>query len=601
MRAKAAIAKKPLRYERMDLRDLSAFSSSHFQTIVDKACLDAIFTDDSSDVLKDVSSVLSETRRVLAPGGRYLLLTLAQSHVLSFLLDFFRDGWIVNVHWIETSSPMSSFLFSFEKTSTPSAPSTWSVRFRRDVDRSSHPRAALLGSMISDKSVRQAVLDMQLAVYTMHRLSTFQSGVLFETSLYDSRSGNDAARYEIAVVDTTKAHDRHVNGSRCAVLLVPPDRYREWTFSEREGQQQLCDDSGFSRLIVVRLHPAHFSDADTKAIQDELSPLVHPLAPRVVRDANETVLFVGVKRGDAAERVFETTSTMSGRLVVEQLAQKRRLIFLNSPKHVQTEVYVTKTGVVDHDRLCFEIHRAMISTLAWFEDAAPTAALVIGLGGGVLPMFLRRHWPSSLRVDAVEIDPAVVKVAETSFGLVHDEDDKLTVHVADGVRFVRDASKTTYDVVFLDANASDASAAIAFPPAAFLELDFLRTLRERVRKDDGMVVMNMSCRSSSAYAQCVDRVRSVFADVRELSLTATSLNRLVVARNGTFDDRAPSLKTLRASCDRSWSTSLDEELASTFKCLYGEDVGEDVGEVARRRKKKRGKRKKKKKKKKGTR
>lgn len=57
------------------------------------------------------------------------------------------------------------------------------------------------------------------------------------------------------------------------------------------------------------------------------------------------------------------------------------------------------------------------------DGRAPTA-LVIGLGGGALPMTLRRTYPG-VRVLAIELDPGIVDVAKNHFGL--EESDKLKV------------------------------------------------------------------------------------------------------------------------------------------------------------------------------
>src|SRR5690349_204935 len=46
----------------------------------------------------------------------------------------------------------------------------------------------------------------------------------------------------------------------------------------------------------------------------------------------------------------------------------------------------------------------------------PRRILVVGVGGGTLPTFLRRHYPDAA-IDAVDIDPDVVQVAKAYFGL----------------------------------------------------------------------------------------------------------------------------------------------------------------------------------------
>ena len=50
----------------------------------------------------------------------------------------------------------------------------------------------------------------------------------------------------------------------------------------------------------------------------------------------------------------------------------------------------------------------------------PARALFIGLGGGSAPMKFLHDYPSLQAVDAVEIDPEVVKVAGTIFALPED-------------------------------------------------------------------------------------------------------------------------------------------------------------------------------------
>ena len=60
------------------------------------------------------------------------------------------------------------------------------------------------------------------------------------------------------------------------------------------------------------------------------------------------------------------------------------------------------------------------------DGRAPTS-LVIGLGGGALPMALCRMFPG-MKVLAVEIDPEVAVVAQEHFGLK--ESDSLKVQLA---------------------------------------------------------------------------------------------------------------------------------------------------------------------------
>ena len=65
------------------------------------------------------------------------------------------------------------------------------------------------------------------------------------------------------------------------------------------------------------------------------------------------------------------------------------------------------------NRLVFEYTQMMLGALYLTPD--PHSILIIGLGGGTLPRTLERLLPNA-DIDVVEIDPAVVGVAQQYFG-----------------------------------------------------------------------------------------------------------------------------------------------------------------------------------------
>lgn len=85
-------------------------------------------------------------------------------------------------------------------------------------------------------------------------------------------------------------------------------------------------------------------------------------------------------------------------------------------------------------------------SMEWAALQRPAArnALVIGIGAGLLPKALERHYP--LVVDSVDIDPAIVDTARQYF----DFHPKGRIAVGDGRLFVKNADKA-YDLVFVDA------------------------------------------------------------------------------------------------------------------------------------------------------
>src|SRR5690606_27534949 len=109
---------------------------------------------------------------------------------------------------------------------------------------------------------------------------------------------------------------------------------------------------------------------------------------------------------------------------------------------------VVKLGDPGHLELPYA--RVMIPAAFLFVER-PQAVLVIGLGGGTIPSFLRQRFPE-MTIDIVEIDPGVVAVAKSHFEFR--EDDRMRAHVADGRRFVEQATQR-YDLIFLDGFGTD--------------------------------------------------------------------------------------------------------------------------------------------------
>lgn len=160
---------------------------------------------------------------------------------------------------------------------------------------------------------------------------------------------------------------------------------------------------------------------------------------------------------------------------------------------------VVKLG--DPDHLALPYARVALVGLALSEE--PRRFLVVGLGGGTLPMFLRKYYPNAT-IDAVDIDPEVVDVAKKFFGFR--EDDLMTAHVGDGRRFI-EKSGQPYDVIFLDAFGIDSL------PAHLTTQEFLRAVRRAVTPD-GVVVGNLWGRSSNPlYDSMVRTYQEVFDEL----------------------------------------------------------------------------------------
>lgn len=122
----------------------------------------------------------------------------------------------------------------------------------------------------------------------------------------------------------------------------------------------------------------------------------------------------------------------------------------------------------------------MLDTMQFLEQRR--RVLVIGIGGGSLPMALRHHY-SDTHVDAVELDQEVINVAHDYFKFKPDE--KLTVYAVDGRVFIRMAIRqgVKYDAIMLDAFDKD------YIPEHMASAEFLRQIQSALTKE-GVVVAN---------------------------------------------------------------------------------------------------------------
>ncbi|HEX8311116.1 MAG TPA: fused MFS/spermidine synthase [Chthoniobacteraceae bacterium] len=129
--------------------------------------------------------------------------------------------------------------------------------------------------------------------------------------------------------------------------------------------------------------------------------------------------------------------------------------------------------------------------------------LVIGLGGGTLPLFFYSQF-SQLTIDVVEIDPVVVDVAKNYCGF--HEDARMRVHVEDGRDFIERAAGD-YDVIVLDSFSNE-----SIPPH-LLTCEFLEVVRSRLAMG-GIVVANVWTRTRNAlFDDMLRTYRHVFEDL----------------------------------------------------------------------------------------
>ncbi|MCP5179663.1 MAG: fused MFS/spermidine synthase [Pseudomonadales bacterium] len=184
----------------------------------------------------------------------------------------------------------------------------------------------------------------------------------------------------------------------------------------------------------------------------------------------------------------------------------------------------------DHpEEMVFSYTRMMMAALLLRD--APASILVVGLGGGTLPGALQTLFPAA-RLDVVEIDPAVVRVARDYFGFI--EAGNTTVHTMDARVFGRRARAQArqYDLILLDAYNGE------YIPEHLLTREYLEETRNLL--NHGGVLAANTFAISHLYDHESTTYEAVFGQFLNFRLEETANRVILVARDGlpTADFRA---------------------------------------------------------------
>ncbi len=173
------------------------------------------------------------------------------------------------------------------------------------------------------------------------------------------------------------------------------------------------------------------------------------------------------------------------------------------------------------EKLVFEY--AKMTMGAFYMNPDPKRILIIGLGGGTLPTAFQRMFPNA-KMDTVEIDPAIVRMAEAYFDFKPAPGTRVVTE--DGRVFVKRMLKegTKYDLVILDAFDHK------YIPEHLLTREFLQQVKG-VMSDKGVLAAN-TFSSSALFESETATYHNVFGDFYAL----TPGNRVILIRQGGLAD-----------------------------------------------------------------
>jgi spermidine synthase len=221
---------------------------------------------------------------------------------------------------------------------------------------------------------------------------------------------------------------------------------------------------------------------------------------------------VGLKLYTAKEDLLYECQTLSGLTQVTQDVDGIRTLRFGKQGTRQS---VVKVG--DLDYLGLPYARSAMIGLAFTEQL--NRILVLGVGAGNIPMFLRKHY-SNTQIDVIDIDPQIIALAKQYFNLL--EDDLLQAHAQDGRAFIENVQKP-YDLIFLDAYTA------AGIPKHLATQEFLLSLKKAL-KPSGAIIANMwsNPKVNPLYRSMLRTYQEVFHEVYTLRVPKAG-NKIVIA------------------------------------------------------------------------
>lgn len=236
----------------------------------------------------------------------------------------------------------------------------------------------------------------------------------------------------------------------------------------------------------------------------------------------------------AAMNTIHTEKSLYRNIVVYEEDGERCMSFTRRNQTARQ----TCQSLADPNQFVFTYTRMMMGAL--YLNPRPRDILIIGLGGGVLPTALAKMFPDA-RIDVVEIDPAVVKVAQQFFGFSPDQ--QVRVFEEDGRVFAKRAGKSgrQYDLIMLDAFDHE------YIPEHLLTQEFLFEIKSLLTTDGVLAANTFS--SSRLYHHESTTYQAVFGSFYNLRVALK--NRIILIKM----DGLPPLDAIKLN-----AVALEEKL-----------------------------------------
>ena len=252
----------------------------------------------------------------------------------------------------------------------------------------------------------------------------------------------------------------------------------------------------------------------------------------------------------ASARIIYVGTGLHGSIIVEDNDAGMRTLMFERNGARQS---VVKIGDPDHLELSYA--RTVLAGLPL--SGKSRRLLILGLGGGSLPMFLHHNFPQAI-IEVAEIDPAVVAVAKQFFDVK--EDERLRIHIGDARSFVEASAPGYYDLIIVDAFGANSV------PAHLSTQEFAFSLRRAITPE-GVVIGNLWRRPFNAsYDSMVLTYLSVFEQTFVLDVPGDA-NSIVFAlpRKTAINREVLASMAGELARSRKFKVNLEDLVNSAFK------------------------------------
>lgn len=229
----------------------------------------------------------------------------------------------------------------------------------------------------------------------------------------------------------------------------------------------------------------------------------------------------------AQAKVIHQERSMYRNILVEDIGDLRCLKFATRSKKSNQSCF-SRTAP---NRLVFNYTKLLFAGM--LANPNPERILIIGLGGGTMSNTLHQLLPNA-RIENIEIDPAVIKVARDYFSFF--ENDHVTSQVKDGRIFIKREllKKQSYDWIILDAFNGD------YIPEHLMTKEFLQETKNLL-SDNGIITSN-TFSVSELYDYESATYQAVFGDFYQVKNSNNENRILLMAKS-----EKPDISALEAN------------------------------------------------------